>query len=85
MLLKGCQKKIICLRATDSRLFREVFFVLRHDAAPKDENDILTEAGRILDENILRRTPRARRKGYLSLLLAFLAGIAVCAAVMYAI
>ena len=76
MLLKGCQKRIICLQSADSRLFREAFFVLRADCKSEGEEDILAEANRILDENILRRTPRKRRVLRLlpALALAFLAG-----------
>ena len=76
MLLKGCQKRIICLQSADSRLFREAFFVMREGCTGEREEDILAEANRILDENLLRRTPRSKRLRRLlpALVLAFLAG-----------
>ena len=76
MLLKGCQKRIICLQSADSRLFREAFFVLRADCKAESEEDILAEANRILDENILRRAPKKDRfmRLFPALALAFLSG-----------
>ena len=61
MLLKGCQKKIVRMQSGDSRLFDEAFFVLRDDAAPPATGDMLAEANRILEQNML---PRARRGGF---------------------
>ena len=79
MLLKGCQKRSVCLRASDSRLFEEVFFVLRGDIAAA-EGDILAEANRILEENLQKRRPRPRAHA-LAIALSFLAGAALSAAV----
>ena len=78
MLLKGCQRRSVCLRASDSRLFEEAFFVLRGDAPATAEGDILAEANRILEENLQRKRARPRP---LALILAYLAGIASAAAV----
>ena len=72
MLLKGCQKRSVCLRASDSRLFEEAFFVLRGDTAAA-EGDILAEANRILEENLQKRRARPRTRP-VALALAFLAG-----------
>ncbi len=67
MKLKGCQRKIICMRSADSHLFDEAFFVLRDDAKETGEGDMLAEANRILDENLLRtvrrRAPAAPGRG----------------------
>ena len=79
MLLKGCQKRSVCLRASDSRLFEEVFFVLRGDIAAA-EGDILAEANRILEENLQKRRPRPRARLF-AIALSFLAGAALSAAV----
>ena len=79
MLLKGCQKRSVCLRASDSRLFEEVFFVLRNTAPAAEESDILAEANRILEENLQKRRPRARTRP-LALALAFFAGVFLTAA-----
>lgn len=72
MLLKGCQKKIICLRSSDSRLFDEAFFVLRDSPDPPAETDMLAEANRILDENLLCQ--RKKRISPLPAVLCFLLG-----------
>ena len=77
MLLKGCQRRSVCLRARDSRLFEEVFFVLRSDAHA-DGGDILAEANRILEENLQKKTSHPRRR-LLGTSLAFLAGFATAA------
>lgn len=78
MHLKGSEKRIVCLRSADSRLFREAFFVLREDAQPAGEEDMLAEANRILDENCFRRV-RGKR-GMLRSVGLFLLG-ATCSAV----
>ena len=59
MLVKGCRGKIIRLKSTGNRLFDEAFFVLRDDAAEVGEQDILGEANRILEENMLPEKRRA--------------------------
>ncbi len=53
-MLKGCQKNVIMLRGTDSEIFEEAFFVLKRDAeldGKLRENDMITEAKRILEAN----------------------------------
>ena len=64
MRLKGCQKQIVRMQSGDSRLFDEAFFVLRDDAAPPATGDMLAEANRILEQNML---PRPRRGGFSTL------------------
>ena len=66
------------MKSTGSRLFCEAFFVLREDAHPMGEADMLAEANRILDENLLR-TPRSRHTGWLFLALSFLLGAGLSA------
>ncbi len=78
MKLKGSEKRIVCMKSAGSRLFCEAFFVLREDAHPMGEADMLAEANRILDENLLK-TPRARASARLFYALAFLAGAALSA------
>jgi hypothetical protein len=73
MKLKGSEKRIVCMKSAGSRLFCEAFFVLRDDAPPSGEQDMLREANRILEENILR-TPPSRHTGWAFLLAAFLLG-----------
>lgn len=66
------------MKSTGSRLFCEAFFVLREDARPTGEADMLAEANRILDENLLRPA-RKGHMGRLFCVLAFLLGAALSA------
>ena len=77
MLLKGCHKRMICIKSADSRLFAEAFFVLRDEQAVTDERSLLDEANRILEESVVtarRRRPAAGRQR-LRLLWPFLGGM----------
>ncbi len=84
LLLKGCQKKIIRLESRDSRLFDEAFFVLRDDVPTPATGDMVAEANRILEENML--TPKRRRHAaFLSWVVRaafFLAGGVATAAIL---
>ena len=81
MLLRGCHKRMICVKSADSSLFCEAFFVLREDCREAGERDMLTEANRILEEHTLSRH-RARRKErrLIPLLFSFLLGAALSTA-----
>ena len=80
MLLRGCHKRMICVKSADSALFCEAFFVLREDCHTAGERDMLTEANRILEEHTLtHRRPRKRRARW-QLVLAFLAGAVLATA-----
>lgn len=61
MLLRGCHRRMICIKSADSRLFDEAFFVLREESAGAGEREILEEANRIVEEHLVPR--RARRRG----------------------
>ena len=80
-MLKGAQKQLIVIRTVNSPYFDEAYFVLRREISPKvrSHSDILAEANRILEENIL---PSARQKKSRKYGLWFLLGLlcgAVCA------
>ncbi len=82
-MLRGCQKKIIFLRNTDSDVFEEAYFVIKDDAAvsPGAEEDMVREANRILRENIISRArPRkavVRRGTFLPFLIGTLFSAAI--------
>lgn len=82
MQLKGCQKKIVCMRPSDSRLFDEAFFVLREGTPAPAEADMLAEANRILDENLFRPRRAARGERAVRPLLLFLGG-GLCASLLW--
>ena len=46
-MIKGAQKRMIVVKTTDSTLFEEAYFVVRHDAA-SERMDMLAEADRII-------------------------------------
>jgi len=69
------------LRVADSRLFREVFFVMREGAEQPQEGDILAEANRILEENLLTQRKRPKKHPRLFALCVFLFGVVLGLAV----
>ncbi|MBO5042675.1 MAG: hypothetical protein J6D87_06900 [Clostridia bacterium] len=51
-MIRGAQKKMIVVRTHDSRVFEEAYFVVRPDRdPPPEENDMLSEATRIIHRN----------------------------------
>ena len=46
-MIKGAQKRMIVVKTTDSSLFEEAYFVVRHDASG-ERMDMLAEADRII-------------------------------------
>ena len=53
-MVRGCQKKIIYLKNTESEVFDEAYFVVSDNALTSeiDECDMIVEANKILDECI---------------------------------
>ena len=51
-MVKGYQRKMICVKQTGSEWFEEAYFLLRQDKAeaPYDEECLLREANRIVSE-----------------------------------
>lgn len=52
-MLKGCQKRVVWVRNTESEWFDEAYFVLSEKSVEKklSEPDIITEANRIISES----------------------------------
>lgn len=82
-MIKGSQKQLIVLRTGKSRYFDEAYFVLRREIEPSraHRGDILTEANRILEENMPSRG--VHRRGMLRTLLFFFGGL-LCGACLCA-
>ena len=90
-MLKGCKKQMIVLRGTGSEIFEEAHFILKSGAEkrradaraaemspgfrPGEEQAMLMEANRILEEN--RTSHRGRPRGYylLRYLFFFVSGL----------
>lgn len=52
-MVKGCQKNMVVLKRTGSPLIEEAYFILRERAdSGNDASDIISEANRILEENV---------------------------------
>ncbi len=74
-MIKGTQKKMIVLKTSDSALFEEAYFVVRHDGVAKGE-DMIAEANRIIEccGNKRREHNRISKKSILLPLCMFLGG-----------
>lgn len=63
-MIKGCKKKIIYLKNTDSDIFDEAYFVLRRDTDSEyyEDTDMVEEARRIIEGvSGVRRNEKKRR------------------------
>ena len=86
-MVRGCQKKIIYLKNTNSEVFDEAYFVVNDKVLDKDmtECDMVKEANRILDEcicieeksNILLRSLDFIRKIIIPFLIGILFGVII--------
>ena len=56
-MVRGCQRKVIFLKNTNSKLFSEAYFIIddRADTRALTEGDMVREANRIIDESLERR------------------------------
>ena len=63
-MVRGCQKKIIYLKNTDSGVFDEAYFLVSDSALGKemDERDMIAEANRILDECIFNEERKGTKR-----------------------
>ena len=69
-MIKGCEKRVVWLRNTDSEVFDQAYFILS-DAAyenKKSEGDIVSEAKRIIGQSPIsgwweEPTPTIKKRG----------------------
>ncbi len=84
-MVKGCQKKVICIKDTGSEMFEEAFFIMKpsRDGARK-ETDMIREARRILENSRVQpgRIPHQARnnKNSKMMIFSFLFGVMSAAA-----
>lgn len=79
--MRGCQRKIILLKGTDSQIFDEAYFLLRRGAETCKQEEIVREAQRIVDRNTTRRrTKRIRVRDTVFFTVGMLLGI--CSSVL---
>lgn len=81
-MVRGCEKRIVRLKNPEGGLFEEVLFVLRDEGelSRRQDRDIVAEATRLLEENMLRRKERKGRRPHGAL--PFLLGVAATAVVL---
>ena len=72
--MRGCERKIIMLKGTNSEIFDEAYFLIRRDFKEEKGAEIVREAQRIVDMNTTRRRARSKRK---SERIAFAVGVFV--------
>lgn len=60
--MRGCQRKIIMLKGTDSEIFDEAYFLIKRDFKDGESKGIVDEAMRIADMNQIRRTEKDNGK-----------------------
>lgn len=81
--MRGCQRKIIMLKGTDSQIFDEAYFLLRRDCeeGSAGEESILREAERIVARNATGSGRRAlhTRRAWVTFLCGVLFGCGILA------
>ncbi|MBQ6892887.1 MAG: hypothetical protein IJN48_01660 [Clostridia bacterium] len=61
--MRGCERKIIMLKGTDSEIFDEAYFLIRRDFKEAGRTgEIVREAQRIVDMNTVRHGREKRKK-----------------------
>ena len=58
-MVKGAQKRMVVVKINDSEVFEEAYFVLRHESRG-EENDMVAEANRIIEECGGRKGKRSK-------------------------
>ena len=76
--MRGCERKIIMLKGTDSEIFDEAYFLIRRDLKEGKAKEIVSEAQRIVDMNkTQQRQKRSRKREVITFVLGVLSGFAL--------
>ena len=62
-MVRGCQRKVIFLKNTESKIFSEAYFIVGDKAPEVCEADMIREANRIIEENLARGKGERGRRG----------------------
>ena len=77
--MRGCEKRVIHIRSTDSRIFEEAYVELKPGAAERcrveNETDMIKEARRLVEESLTRVYPAGAKKAKNRFLLPFFIGV----------
>ena len=52
--MRGCERKIILLKGTESQMFDEAYFLVRREFEQRGHADMMREAERIVERNTTR-------------------------------
>ena len=76
-MVRGCQRKVIFLKNTESKIFSEAYFIVDDKAPESCEADMIREANRIIEENLARtaKEKEKRKRGFARLFSAALRGL----------
>ena len=63
-MVRGCQRRVVFIKNTDSEIFSEAYFILVDGVEKKEhsDGDIIREANRIIEESIGIERPEPRLK-----------------------
>jgi hypothetical protein len=80
-MVKGCERRVVYLKNTDSMVFEEAFFVMKDAKTekPPSSTEMVREANRILSENMtvegMLREPSSPSLSLKQACLSFLSGV----------
>lgn len=84
-MTRGCQKKIIHIKETDSTLYEEAYFILRRGVGEgfnqPGKDQLMKEANRIIDESMSFAYPSGHKKKRGSFFAPFAIGATISGAV----
>ena len=55
-MVRGCQRKVIFLKNTESEIFSEAYFIVDGRSPKVSETDMVREANRIIENNLAHTT-----------------------------
>lgn len=55
-MVRGCQRKVIFLKNTESEIFSEAYFIVDGRSPRVSETDMVREANRIIENNLAHTT-----------------------------
>ena len=62
-MVRGCQRKVIFLKNTESEIFSEAYFIVAAGSRGVSEADMVREANRIIENNLAHGGSAARVGG----------------------
>lgn len=73
--MRGCERKIILLKGTESQMFDEAYFLVRRGFEKRGSDEIVREAERIIDRNTTRKRQRIEKKSIIFFFAGVICGI----------